>query len=278
MSERNDETAFERKIADGGYDTVRLLGRGAFSQVFLVRERAAGTDTRPLACKVSDRTALTLREAALLKEIDHPLFPEFRGMWQDGGTVLLLMEYVCGSSLEAMLRRRGAFSQLQTARVGVELAEGIRYLHQLREPVLFRDIKPANIVIRQDGRVKLLDLGCACGRSEQGRAQAGTPGYAAPEQLEAGRMLTPACDVYGLGKTLEAMAGRNCRGELGRVIRACTRQHPRQRLPDMQSVLAELSLLCEKEKAGTGSVRRAGFLRSPASCIKNVWESGYKNF
>lgn len=109
--------------------------------------------------------------------------------------------------MEEMLARRGHFTMGQTIRTGLALAEGLQYLHERPERFLFRDVKPSNIMIRQDGSVKLIDFGCVCSRNDRISSRAGTPDYAAPEQLEGYGELTPSCDVYGLGKTLEAMLG-----------------------------------------------------------------------
>lgn len=261
------------QLARRGYHTVRLLGQGAFSQVFLVQQQE--TDLL-LACKVSERKELARREGRLLAAVDHPLFPGFCGLWEEGESAFLLMEYVCGSSLEGLLRRRGAFSRTQTARIGMELAEGLKFLHQLPDPVLYRDVKPANIMIRQDGRVKLLDMGCACELRQPDGARAGTPGYAAPEQLEEGGILSFSCDVYGLARTLEVIAGKNCGAKLGRVIRACAAEKPKQRIPDMQGVMTALAPLCRTGRNWEESPRK-GSLQPRVTCIKSVWESEYKN-
>lgn len=257
-----------------GFKTVRRLGAGAFSQVLLVQKYDTG---ELFACKVSDRQDLARRESELLEAIDHPLFPRFYSFWQAGDRAFLLMEYVCGSSLKEFLHHRGPFSQIQTARTGMALAEGLRYLHQLPEPMLFRDVKPSNVMIRQDGRVKLLDLGCACALRYPAESRAGTPGYAAPEQLQSDRRLSPACDVFGLAKTLEAMAGKNSGLSLKRFVESCTAYRPEDRLPDMQGVMTALAPMC-----GEGSSKRKlpsmlGFLQPRAQCVKNIWESNYKN-
>ena len=230
----------QKALAGRGYEIIRLLGEGAFSKVVLVRkialtqqhakERRGSIQTESFsdeaACKISRQINLALREAETLARIDHPLFPKYLGVWQEGEKVFLLMEYVRGSSLEALLARRGGFSEMQVIRIGLELAEGLKYLHELPVPILFRDLKPANILLRQDGQVKLLDLGCACTTGRQADL-AGTPEYAAPEQLKSGSVLTPASDVYGLGKTLQAMTGRKCGRGLKQVIAACIKDSPR---------------------------------------------------
>lgn len=263
-----------QSLEQHGFKIVRILGTGAFSQVFLVQKYDTG---ELFACKVSDKQDLARRESALLSRIDHPLFPRFYSFWQAGEKAFLLMEYVCGSSLKELLHNRGPFSQMQTARAGMALAEGLRYLHQLPEPMLFRDVKPSNVMIRQDGRVKLLDLGCACALRHPAESRAGTPGYAAPEQLQTDGILSPACDVYGLAKTLEAMAGKNSGLSLKSFVESCTAYRPEDRLPDMQGVMTALAPMC-----GEGSSKRKlplmlGFLQPRAQCVKNVWESNYKN-
>lgn len=257
-------------LAKRNYEVLRLLGEGAFSQVLLVRERTTGSQ---LACKVCKHESLGRREGILLRQVDHPLFPKYYGMWQGEGKVFLLLEAVWGSSLEELLKHRGKFSARQTARIGLELAAGLKYLHELPESVLFRDVKPANIVIRQDGRVKLLDLGCACRRGEETKDLAGTPGYGAPEQLERGHVLTPACDVYGLGKTLQAAAGATCKRELSGVFKACTCLQPEERIPDMQGVISALTPFAD----GTHMPQKQRFWRPRVICEKNIWESNYKN-
>ena len=264
-----------------GYEVLGWLGEGAFSRVLLVRERTnlsaqSLNSSRAIACKICRQSKLGLQEGRLLQRMDHPLFPLFFGMWEESEMIFLLMEAVFGSSLDVLLKRRGAFTERQTARIGMELAAGLKYLHELPEPVLFRDVKPANILIRQDGRIKLLDLGCACRLGERVHNMAGTPGYGAPEQLETGHMLTAACDVYGLGRTLQEAVGQDCNKSLARVLDACTRTKEETRLQDMREVLVQLEPFA-KEGSNRGMFWRKGSLRPTIVCVKNIWESRYKN-
>lgn len=287
--ERRPDITYEdqKALAGRGYEIIRLLGEGAFSKVVLVRKKALtqrqymevrrnGMRTEGFsdeaACKISRQTGLALREAETLARINHPLFPKYLGVWQEGEKVYLLMEYVRGGSLEALLARRGGFSDMQIIRIGLELAEGLKYLHELPEPILFRDLKPANILLRQDGRVKLLDLGCACTTGRQADL-AGTPEYAAPEQLKSGSVLTPASDVYGLGKTLQAMADRKCGKGLRQVIAACMKERPQERIPDMRGVISALAALKKKDSA---SRKTTDSVQAHAVCVNNVWESAHK--
>ena len=250
--EKNKERYLGKLVLErNGYVCHRILGRGAFSQVYWVEKTDSG---KLFACKVSVKADLLEREAEVMHKLKAPLFPAYGGFWKEAGLGFLLSEFVAGCTMEEMLRRRGGFSMNQTIRVGLALAKGLKYLHEREERYLFRDVKPANVMIAQDGSVKLIDFGCVCSRGERNSSRAGTPGFAAPEQLARGKKLTPACDVYGLGRTLEAMLGaRRLRiwnrreRRLRRFLRDCTRADRRRRIPDMNGVLATLGKLKENE-------------------------------
>lgn len=271
LERRGRENYLDRAVLSGrGYLRRGLLGTGAFSDVYCV-ERAV--DGRKYACKVSAKAEMLEREAKVLEGLRHPLYPDFGAFWRQEGLGILIREYVEGSSLEEMLERRH-FSAAQTIRWGLELAAGLGYLHGLPQRFLFRDVKPANVIVRQDGRVKLIDLGCVCSLAGEVSSRAGSPGFAAPEQLREGGALSASCDVYGLGKTLEAMMGEACgsrehavglrprgksikrlgkpekswrmleelraRRRLSHIIQACTMEEAEQRVADMGNVLRQL--------------------------------------
>lgn len=274
LERKNREKYLDKVIlAKKGYLRHRLLGQGAHSDVYCVENMAGG---RLYVCKVSWKAETLESEARVMERLRHPLFPVYTDFWKEGRLGILLREYVPGESLEEMLGRR-RFSARQTICVGRMLAEGLMYLHELPEPLLFRDIKPANIILRQDGRAALVDLGCVCEMRGTAHTRAGSPGYAAPEQLGGDGGLTAACDVYGLGQTLKAMMdpeghglGLTCKSapsarsspekpwagprrkrkkerqprkerklekELLHMLEACTKEEALCRIQDMESVL-----------------------------------------
>lgn len=252
------------RLIRGKYRLGQLLGKGAFSRVYLATDSAG----RRYACKVSENSALLLREAGFQKKAGHPLFPECLDAWEEEGRGWLLMEYVPGENLEAVVGKKGFFTPEQAAETGRELAGGLRYLHELRPPLLFRDIKPSNIMREPGGRIRLLDFGCVCPVGEC-RGTAGTPGFGAPEQFRQGCVQGIAADVYGLGRTLLALTGKNPGGRLGAVLRRCTVERAEERLPDMAWVEELLGACCEKKRF-TG-VQRA-VLQGRLALRKNIWE------
>lgn len=244
-----EEGSLKSKIA--GCRVVGLLGKGAFSDVYLVEN---GRGER-LACKVCDDIALLRQEAEIQRGVCHPLFPGYLDFQQKAGEGYLLMEYVQGINLDGFLHGGGHLTEQEAVGIASQMAEGLRYLHRPPAGILFRDIKPGNIILMADGSVKLLDFGCACLAGDN-PGVAGTPGYAAPEQLRFGGRLAPNCDVYGLGSTLRAMVGRKCTRRLKKVLEAFTRAEPGRRPPDMDWALELLETCSRPGEAGSAAGRK----------------------
>ncbi len=255
-----------------GWERVGLVGQGAFAKVYLVREKGG---EGMLACKIAETAegmAILKREAGLQKRIEHPLFARYADFVQERDKALLYMEYIAGENLADRLEREGALSQPRVVQIVGELAEGLRYLHTLSRPVLYRDLKPENIRIQPDGRVRLLDLGCACCADEAAYSRAGSLGYAAPEQLrertDGGTVPGTYSDVYALGRlTYYMLTGHNpCQTPfhsppitayragvsplLARLTEQCMEEEAVKRPPDMREVLRQLEpFLSHKKKA-----------------------------
>ena len=216
-----------------------LLGKGAFSQVYRVTNEATG---ELAVCKITSRPELAKGEAQLLQKIRHPLFPKYLGQRQEAGRYFLYMEYICGCELRQYVERRGSLSPERAVEIVLELAQGLNYLHEQPEPVIFRDVKPENVMIQQDGRVRLVDVGCAYVSGTGDGSRAGTKGYAAPEQLLEDVELGRESDVYALGKLLEYMlkGRKRISKDLLQLIKRATRENPRQRIPDMRTFMLQL--------------------------------------
>jgi serine/threonine-protein kinase len=128
-----------------------------------------------------------------------------------GKTTFVVMDYVEGRSLAQMLRaQRHPFDEQQVIAWGLQLCDVLSYLHNRKPPVVYRDMKPANVMLREDGTVRLVDFGIAVevGLHNRRFAQSmGTPGYAPPEQLAGGGDAQVTCnvDVYALGATLYSL-------------------------------------------------------------------------
>ena len=227
-----------RSLAGWGYEQPCLIGTGAFAQVYRVTEKKTG---RILACKVSREKELLRRESLVLQRIHHPLFPSFFQWRENPEWGFLLQEYVEGVVLKELVEQQGAFEESQAMEIVVALAEGVSYLHEQNPPIIFRDIKPENILVKETGGVKLVDLGSAASDEVSGKAITGTEGYAPPEQWRNVEWVGAYSDVYALGKVLLFMLGKQGKsGHLMQVAEECICEDIVGRIPDMRCFLRRI--------------------------------------
>jgi serine/threonine protein kinase len=142
--------------------------------------------------------------------LKHDGIPKFYGHFTDPEHWYLVMEYIPGQTLEEYLQNsteKGYCSLADTLRIGIALCAILEYLHLCKPPLIFRDVKPANIMLTRNKRVYLIDFGIARAFSP-GKAKdttpLGSPGYAAPEQYGRGQS-DQRTDIYGLGATLQTL-------------------------------------------------------------------------
>ncbi len=208
------------EIIDGKYEVLREVGRGGMSVVYLAMDKRlnkqwAIKEFRKDKDDVSKQVALKalLDEANLMKKLDHPTLPRIVDIIDNNQNVYVIMDYIEGESLNKVLDAYGAQPQEAVIEWAKQLSDVLDYLHTQNPPVIYRDMKPANIMLKPDGTVRLIDFGIAREYKEgkEGDTEAiGTRGYAAPEQF-GGRGQTDArTDIYSLGVTLyHLVTGKN---------------------------------------------------------------------
>ncbi len=201
--------------AQGNYRVIRLLGRGTMSSVYLAEQISMA---RPVALKILSSSLAQdpafverfMREARAVARLNHPNIVSAFDFGEFESRFFLAMEFVDGEPLSALLAREGALEESRVIGIGLQVLAGLE--HAKQHQVIHLDIKPANIMISKDGRVKLTDFGLAMildtpGGVESGRRAVGTPYYMAPEQVEGGKLDWRA-DQYSLGASLyEAVTG-----------------------------------------------------------------------
>jgi hypothetical protein len=192
----------------GNYRLERLIGRGRMGIVYLAKDEAL---LRPTAIKIlswsvaeakgQDPVQWFLAEARLVARINHPRVVQIYGAARHGDHCYIAMEYVVGSSAEALVASAGRLAPDVATDMLLQAAAALDAAH--RSGVVHRDVKPANLLVGEDGVTKLGDFGMALG-SEVGAGTAhvrvGTPYYTAPE-IWRGGAASPSSDVYALGAT-----------------------------------------------------------------------------
>ncbi|UCG23398.1 MAG: serine/threonine-protein kinase [Chloroflexota bacterium] len=207
----------EGALLQDRYELRRSLGRGGMGQVYLASDRRLAN--RPVAIKALSMTQLAAadrgwrlnafrQEASLLASLDHPGLTDVSDFFVEGDTAFLVMDYVPGRTLSDYLAGRPNRRLQVEEAIGIaeQICEVLAYLHGRRPPIIFRDLKPDNIMVLPDGQVKLIDFGIAryfrSGQT-QDTQQLGTLGYAAPEQYSG--QTDARSDIYSLGVVLHQM-------------------------------------------------------------------------
>jgi serine/threonine-protein kinase len=202
------------------YRILRQIGGGGMGVVYLAEDnrlasrRCAIKEMSPAQLAPQDRAwaiPAFQREAQILARLSHPGLTAVTDFFPEGGNWYLVMDYVEGETLKDRLARApgGRMPLDEALNITRQLCNVLGYLHGQSPPVVFRDLKPGNVMITRRGELKLIDFGIARffkrGQS-QDTVNLGTPGYAAPEQYGGRGQSDPRADVYSLGALLLQMA------------------------------------------------------------------------
>ena len=199
-------------LLQGRYRILNSLGSGGFATVYLAQDSRLGgrqvaiKEFNPASIPPADQgwaTTAFEQEAMVLGQLSHPGIATVMDFFQSTGLEYLVMEYVPGETLEQAWQQAPGhrFSEEQVLAWVEQICSVLDYLHGQNPPVIFRDLKPSNVIIRPDGTLKLVDFGIARyfkpGQTRDTHTL-GTPGYAAPEQYGTGQA-DARTDVYTLG-------------------------------------------------------------------------------
>lgn len=204
----------------GTFRIDRKLGEGGMGMVYLAEDLQLGRQVaiKVLSPRMINDTVMRrrfIKEARSASALNHPNICTIYQVGQESGLDFIVMEFVEGQTLKEMIQQR-PFEPAVLARVGIQIAEALAHAHARR--LIHRDVKPANIMINAEGRVKILDFGLvkwlaaenlphstASGLTEQG-AILGTVHYMSPEQIK-GEAVDHRTDLFSLGVVLYEMAG-----------------------------------------------------------------------
>ena len=284
------------QIGKGGMSTVYLAMDSSLNKQWAVKEIRNVTD--PVQRDLVIRS-LTV-EANMIKRFDHPAIPRIVDLIEEKSSLFVVMDYVEGQTLSALLKKKGAQKEEDVVDWGIQLCDVLDYLHRRKPPVVFRDVKPSNIMLTPDGAIKLIDFGIALeiGKGAVDKPligddrQLGTPGYGAPEQFDEHGVVDARTDIYALGATLfHLLTGshprkngivpiRQIRPELSegleQVIEKATRQNPDDRFQTCAEFAYALKHYREEDAAHHAALvaRWRGFLGTSIAAVVCLALSG----
>jgi tRNA A-37 threonylcarbamoyl transferase component Bud32 len=204
-------------ILNGRYEIVRKIGGGGMGAVYLASDNNLGGVLRAVKemvqAHIEEEQQVKAvedfkRESMILSQLDHPSIPTIYDYFfdEDEGRFYLVMKYISGGDLSARLRAapEGKVDEISVTEWGIQLADVLDYLHNQPTTIVYRDLKPSNIMIDgNSGRIMLIDFGIARSinqKEEKGVTAVGTMGYAPPELFSGN--VEPRSDIYSLGSTM----------------------------------------------------------------------------
>lgn len=255
-------------LVDGKYKILSEIGHGGMSVVYMAINEKANKTWAVKEVRKDGRMDFNIVRQGLMAEIDtlkrlkHPYLPSIIDVIEDDETFIIVMDYVEGRSLDKILEEHGVQQESVVVEWAKQLCDVLGYLHSRTPAIIYRDMKPANVMLKPDGTVTLIDFGTAKNYEiNYGETTGiGTIGYAAPEQyIGSGLGRTDSrTDIYCLGMTLyHLLTGQDpCRNlisdtsiravnpalsrGLDSIIRKCTAHQPEDRYQSCEELMYDL--------------------------------------
>ena len=278
----------EGTVLDDRYEIVRKIGGGGMGAVYLASDKNLGGVLRAVKEMVQSyiegeqqEKAVNdfKRESLLLSTLDHPAIPTIYDYFYDEkeGRFYLVMKYISGGDLAARIRSapEGRIDEKSVTDWGIQIADVLEYLHNREMPIVYRDLKPANIMIDgNSGRVMLIDFGIArfINKEEKGVTAVGTMGYAPPELFSGN--VEPRSDIYSLGSTMfHLLTGADPQSNPLLIFDFQKHPRPRQINPQLSDQMEKILMQSVEYNAGQRFKTAAEMRRALEDHQKNLIEN-----
>lgn len=287
------------EVVDGKYKILNKIGQGGMSVVYLAMNERAN---KQWAIKEVRKDGVSnfevvkqglIAETDLLKKLNHPNLPSIIDVIDGEGTFLIVMDYIEGNSLSKALKDYGALPQEDVIEWAKQLCDVLGYLHSRQPAIIYRDMKPSNVMLKPDGTVTLIDFGTAREFKSHNVADTtclGTQGYAAPEQFGGQGQTDARTDIYCLGATLyHLVTGHNpcdppyemypirqwnpaLSSGLEEIILKCTQKNPADRYQSCAELMYALEHYTELDEGFRKKQKRKWrlFLASSITAVVSI--------
>ncbi|MBK6088756.1 serine/threonine protein kinase [Ruminococcus difficilis] len=196
-------------IIDNTYQLTEYINRGGMSIVYLAENIRLGNRwaVKEIVKTNDEYNRLyidaLIHEANMMKDLDYPAFPRIVDIIEDDYALYLVMDYIEGKTLEEILFEEGPQPEERVIGWGVQLCDAMSYLHNQPSPIIYRDMKPSNVIMKPDGSLRIIDFGVARvfhPEKTNDTVALGTKGFAPPEQYVG--QTDERSDIYALGATM----------------------------------------------------------------------------
>lgn len=259
------------ELLEGKYRILKVLGQGGMGKVYLAENIKLGTlwAIKEINKKANPRVDL-LVEPNILKKLDHPALPRVFDIIENEENIYVIVDYIEGVSLDKKLKETGKFPEATVIEWAKQICEVMIYLHTFKpNPIIYRDMKPSNIILTRSGTIKLIDFGIAREYKQEAGSDTiyiGTRGYAAPEQYGTGQT-DVTTDIYSLGVTLYHLVtgkspneppyeikpvryfDKDLSADIENIISKCTRPNPQERYQSAQELLSDIASIGRQDEA-----------------------------
>lgn len=249
-----------------------MIGKGGMGRVYLAEDVRLHMKwaIKELECSREYMSEARRAEISVLRRAAHPNLPRITDVFNENGHTYIVMDYIEGRSLKEIISAGEKITLKVKIRWSMQIASALSYLHSRHPAVIYRDLKPSNIMIRNNGSAALIDFGAArqYRPSDDGESSAvGTKGYAAPEQYEG--IADRRSDVYSLGCTMRAICCGTEPVMFKCIIRKCMRSEPSKRYRNAGEVLQALKMFDAITKAGIGLITAVVFAAAVLVKVRN---------
>ena len=219
-----------KRLSKGGMGSVYLAEDNKLHMKWAVKEIGEASEFYEFTRK---------SEVSVLRSVSHPNLPRVTDIFDENKKTYMVMDYIEGRTLEEILSSDKKIPSVKFYQWSIEITSALSYLHSMNPPVIYRDMKPSNIMIRPSGSAVLIDFGTAKGSADiKDEYALGTKKYAAPEQYDG--ISDKRSDIYSLGRVIGEMAGNGANILIKRICKKCTRRMPEKRYRSAENVKRDL--------------------------------------
>jgi len=278
-------------MLEGRYKIRQVLGQGGMSTVYLAEDIKLGTYWA-IKQIPKNNVANVYDECDILKRLNHPALPRVTDIIEDSRYVYVVVDYIGGETLSTLISQCGGIPEPTVVEWAGQLCDVLSYLHNVKpNPIIYRDMKPSNIILTPEGKLKLIDFGISREfkkDSANDTVYIGTRGYAAPEQYGEGQT-SASTDIYSLGVTLHYLLtgkdpakppyelkpvrhyNKSLSKDIEKIIDKCTRHNSFDRYQTADELAAALNALTQSNKKRKQSLEAKDQVVAFKKLVLTIW-------